>query len=263
MPDETLKNTLPPLPPRTDPSTMLTGNAKKDIASLEKGAENVEAFSSVMRGIGTRAYDTRQKADLELAGKQFDPTKVSGGTFSSIIGNLEQRRGTDVSKTYTAGMTAFEKQEARKERLASEIREEQRLKEQREREDRIRQEENDRELKNQAMMMGVTNLSGSSKDLRTRIASAVNAKKNAQKSIAKSICGETEDKKDAISIEEQVENALKSLGLDTETDLPVPEGFVVSEKPGFKERGLNDEGLSPQGFKEKQEEESIFGEGFW
>lgn len=190
MADDILKNTL-----STNPSATLTGNTDKDIKNLEAGSKNIESFSSVMRGIGTRAYDTRQKADLELAGKQFDPTKVSGGTFANIIGNLESRRGTDVSKTYGAGMEAEAKQREAKERLAAELREEKRLKEQQEREDRIRQEENDRELKNQAMLMGITDLSGSSEDLSIRIASAVKAKEKAQKSTADQIWG-TDDKYD-------------------------------------------------------------------
>lgn len=236
MAEKILENTLPPLP-RTDVSATLTGDRDKDIKSLEKGAGNMEAMASVMRGIGTREYDRRQKADLELAGKQFDPTEVSGGTFSSIIGNLEQRRGTDVSKTYGAGMTAFEKQEARKERLASELRAEREAEKERERQNKIRKEEFDKELKDQAMLMGVTDLSGSSEDIRLRIASKVKAKEKAAKDAASSIWGATETEK---NIDSQVEDFLKSLGVTEETaatqegtqDAPVEEAsFYGPELP--------------------------------
>jgi hypothetical protein len=65
------------------------------------------AFQSVMATVARQNYHARQSSELAQLGKQFDPTKVSGGTFSDIIGWVEAKRGADIGKTYAATMDTY------------------------------------------------------------------------------------------------------------------------------------------------------------
>lgn len=65
------------------------------------------AFQSVMATVARQNYNARQSSELSQLGKQFDPTKVSGGTFSDIIGWVEAKRGADIGKTYAATMDTY------------------------------------------------------------------------------------------------------------------------------------------------------------
>lgn len=122
MADEILKNTLaglnsslnPTLPatPKglTIPDT--TGNNQTDIRNLQ-AAQNQPSllmnFQKVMQMTSRQAYNERQSQEMGLAGQQFDPTKVSGGTFAGIISNLEANRGADISKVYASTMNTYTK----------------------------------------------------------------------------------------------------------------------------------------------------------
>lgn len=100
---------LPPTPTGLQVPT-LTGNNKTDINNLsaaQKQPNQIMDFQKVMQLTSQQAYKDRQASEMETTSKQFDPTKVSGGTFASIIGNLEQNRGADVSKIYGSTMEAY------------------------------------------------------------------------------------------------------------------------------------------------------------
>lgn len=119
MADDILKNSLtgtsslsPTLPavPQGLKVPDLTGNNQADIAKLsaaQKQPSLLVDFQKVMQMTSRQAYNERQTAEMEIAGKQFDPTKVSGGTFASIIGTMEANRGADISKVYSATMQAY------------------------------------------------------------------------------------------------------------------------------------------------------------
>lgn len=114
----TLTNTLVEEPMPQAPSFVLptvTQDNTKNIQNyqkLQKTPQQLLAFQKVMRSVSSEAYKQRQAQELNSTigeGGQFDPSKVSGGTFASIIGNLEQRRGKEVSGISTAISTATSK----------------------------------------------------------------------------------------------------------------------------------------------------------
>ena len=70
------------------------------------------AFQSVMATVARQNYNARQSSELSQLGKQFDPTKVSGGTFADIIGWVEAKRGADIGKTYAATMDTYNQERA-------------------------------------------------------------------------------------------------------------------------------------------------------
>jgi hypothetical protein len=87
-----------------DISTILT-NANTLGGTLTPGIGS--AFQSVMATVARQNYNARQSSELGQLGKQFDPTKVSGGTFADIIGWVEAKRGADIGKTYAATMDTY------------------------------------------------------------------------------------------------------------------------------------------------------------
>lgn len=87
-----------------DINTILT-NANTLGGTLTPGVGT--AFQSVMATVARQNYNARQSSELAQLGKQFDPTKVSGGTFSDIIGWVEAKRGADIGKTYAATMDTY------------------------------------------------------------------------------------------------------------------------------------------------------------
>ena len=116
--DDILKQTLetgtgaPTLP--TTPKGLiapdLTGNNPNDIKTLAGAQQKPSTllnFQGVMQKTAQQAYNERQSQELGSIG--FDPTKVSGGTFSSIIGNLEANRGADISKIYASTLSTYSK----------------------------------------------------------------------------------------------------------------------------------------------------------
>jgi hypothetical protein len=87
------------------------GTNQVEIARLKTAQQKPEALLSLQKAMtasSQMAYRARQAQELEQAGTQFDPTKVSGGTFASIIGNLEQQRGTDISRIYQSTMGTYQ-----------------------------------------------------------------------------------------------------------------------------------------------------------
>lgn len=116
----------------------------KEISSLKKqynpGA--LASFGTIMKQISTTAYNQMAATQKGITDTQFDPTKVSGGTFASIIGGLEQNRGVDTSKIYASTVNDVREQQrmlgetiAQKETLAENIR--QRIEQTRLEEERI------------------------------------------------------------------------------------------------------------------------------
>jgi len=87
----------------------LTGDNKQDIQTLQSSYHPgmTQAFSAVMQTVARMAYNDRQQAETNQLSKQFDPTKVSGGTFRDIMGWVEQKRGVDTSKVYGATMQGY------------------------------------------------------------------------------------------------------------------------------------------------------------
>ena len=117
MADDILKNSLSGLSSEPLPATpkgMLapnaTGNNDKDIAALKGAQQNPSDMLNLQKALqvgSKKSYDQRQASEMEMASGQFDPTKVSGGTFAGIIGNLEQRRGMDIGKVYASTMSTY------------------------------------------------------------------------------------------------------------------------------------------------------------
>ena len=67
---------------------------------MQKTPQQLLNFQKMMHISSVQAYQERQKQELNATigeGGQFDPTQVSGNTFASIIGKLEQNRGKEVS----------------------------------------------------------------------------------------------------------------------------------------------------------------------
>lgn len=107
--DNTLNNTL--IDTMQYPNTpQLSGNPKQDIGSLQKAYHPgmTQAFSQVMQTVSRMAYNDRQQVETNQLNKQFDPTKVSGGTFADIMGWVEKNRGIDTSKVYGATMQGYQ-----------------------------------------------------------------------------------------------------------------------------------------------------------
>lgn len=110
-----LQNTLTgttPLPP-TPTGLQIpdsTGNNKTDIANLKNAVSQPSEMLNFQKAMQTAArvgYQERQSSELAKLPEQFDPTKVSGGTFASILGTLEQNRGGDVSKIYQSTLQGY------------------------------------------------------------------------------------------------------------------------------------------------------------
>jgi hypothetical protein len=88
-----------------------TGNAQQDIqrlASAQQQPSTLMNFQKVMQTFSRQAYNERQSSEMKQLGTQFDPSKVSGGTFAAILGNLEANRGADISKTYASTMNTYQ-----------------------------------------------------------------------------------------------------------------------------------------------------------
>jgi len=82
----------------------------QDIKTLQGAQQKPNTlidFQKVMAMSSQLAYKDRQASEMKLEAGAFDPTKVSGGTFASIISNLEQNRGADVGKIYASTMNAY------------------------------------------------------------------------------------------------------------------------------------------------------------
>lgn len=109
MADTILNNTL--IDTMKYPNTpQLTGDNKQDIGTLQKAYHPgmTQAFSQVMQTVSRMAYNDRQQVETNQLNKQFDPTKVSGGTFADIMGWVEKNRGIDTSKVYGATMQGYQ-----------------------------------------------------------------------------------------------------------------------------------------------------------
>lgn len=129
MADDILKNTLPTLPTGFSAPVMKDiptptnynkiGNTTKihdeNIRTLQGAQANesqLRSFQQIMSLGSRQAYKERQAQELGGIKNQFDPTKVSGGTFANIIGSLEQERGKDVSKIHGANFGAYREVQA-------------------------------------------------------------------------------------------------------------------------------------------------------
>jgi hypothetical protein len=122
----TLDNTMVDKPIPQAPSSLVLPNVTADNAQnikslsvMQKTPQQLLAFQKMMHLSSTEAYKQRQAQELKSTigeGGQFDPSKVSGNTFASIIGNLEQNRGKEVSGISSAisGATTKVQDEATK-----------------------------------------------------------------------------------------------------------------------------------------------------
>lgn len=90
--------------PTTLPGGSLRGSMTQPQQQGASSAEQMMAFQTLMRGISQDAYEKRQAKEGKTLGRQFDPSKVSGATFKSIIDFAESGRGGDISKMYAAGV---------------------------------------------------------------------------------------------------------------------------------------------------------------
>jgi len=77
-------------------------------------------FSSAMRAVSKDAYKYRQEKEGKVTGKQFDPSRVSGSIFKTIMQNVEGGRGKDISKIYGGAVEAakFDIEQREEERQA-------------------------------------------------------------------------------------------------------------------------------------------------
>jgi hypothetical protein len=99
-----------PITPRALQAPDLTGDNQTNIRNLSAAQKQPSALMNLQKAMqlaSRTAYNERQTSELTQAGTQFDPTKVSGNTFASIVGNLEANRGTDVSKIYKSTMDTY------------------------------------------------------------------------------------------------------------------------------------------------------------
>lgn len=93
--------------PQTPPlATTPTGLNKLPTSQETPSGGSLVDFQRVMRAVSQHVYENRQKKEGKITGKQFDPSKVSGGTFKDIMDGVENNRGGDVSRIYSAGMNA-------------------------------------------------------------------------------------------------------------------------------------------------------------
>lgn len=91
--------------PDTNPND-LQGSIRS-LSSVQNSPNMLMDFTKVMRLTSTQAYNDRQGKEMAIEGTAFDPSKVSGGTFATIIGNLEQNRGQDIGKVYAATLNTY------------------------------------------------------------------------------------------------------------------------------------------------------------
>lgn len=105
MPDKILQGTL------TGGSGLQ--DVERDISTLQSQyhPESISDFNDVMQSVSQLAYQTRQTAEQSQLDKQFDPTQVSGGTFSDIMSWTEKHRGADISKIATSTARGFQEQQ--------------------------------------------------------------------------------------------------------------------------------------------------------
>jgi len=117
--DDILKNSLSGLSSQPLPATPKalqvpdsTGSNDRDIAALGGAQQKPSDLLNLQKALqvgSSESYKQRQATEMGITAEQFDPTKVSGGTFASIIGNLEQKRGMDISKVYASTMNTYVK----------------------------------------------------------------------------------------------------------------------------------------------------------
>jgi hypothetical protein len=151
--DNILNNTLTgttPTMPKGLQAPDLTGNAQADIKTLQ-GAQKQPSmlmdFQKVMQNTARQAYNERQTTEMGIAGQQFDPTKVSGGTFASIIGNLEQKRGADISKVYKSTMDTYQEVQNQITQRLQFLQAQERQREEFETQMKMREKEHEQEMK--------------------------------------------------------------------------------------------------------------------
>lgn len=77
----------------------------RNLSDKQATAEQLSAFQKIMSLGSTQAYKERQAN--EVSNLNFDPHKVSGGFFKSVITKLEQERGADESKIYGTNVQAY------------------------------------------------------------------------------------------------------------------------------------------------------------
>lgn len=102
-----LSGTLPTLQETGKPITDATANIDSLKGQYYPGTLGV--FRDTMGAIAERAYKSRQTSDMKTLGGYMDPTKVSGGQFSNILGWVEGNRGRDISDMYGESMRAYTK----------------------------------------------------------------------------------------------------------------------------------------------------------
>jgi len=86
-------------------------NLGKNISKLQAAQQKPEALLDLQKAMtlaSQTAYRKRQEQELTMAGNQTDFSAVSGGTFASVIGALEQQRGGDISRIYQSTMGTYQ-----------------------------------------------------------------------------------------------------------------------------------------------------------
>ncbi len=107
-----VKDGQAPAQPSSQDATLqgTLGGYQSELADVKSKyhPELLPQFTDVMTKISKIAYDDRKKSEGEHLRKQgVDPSKISGSTFSSILGGLEGKRGLDISKIYGTTMGAY------------------------------------------------------------------------------------------------------------------------------------------------------------
>lgn len=115
MIDETLQNSLSGITSGSPESNTSLATNPMTLKPVKGGT--MPAFQATMKVIADNAYRTRQVGEMQSLSRQFDPTKVSGGTFADIMGYVEQNRGGDISRNYKTAMDAASQYYAEQARL--------------------------------------------------------------------------------------------------------------------------------------------------
>lgn len=102
-----LSGTLPTMQETGKPIADATANLQTLKGQHHPGT--LPLFQKTMQGISERVYKARQSSDMQAIGGTMNPSQVSGGTMSSILGWLEGNRGKDVSSMYSSTMQGFMK----------------------------------------------------------------------------------------------------------------------------------------------------------
>jgi hypothetical protein len=99
------ENAITPLEKTSQSTPSYSGVAPINSQQNPQGGSLVD-FQKVMRSVSKNAYNDRKAKEGKVTDGQFDPSKVSGSVFKSIMDSVEGNRGQDISKVYASSVEA-------------------------------------------------------------------------------------------------------------------------------------------------------------